>query len=160
MCRKISGSISHQTSADKSTGQAPFFRRPACAYRLMWFSRKIGPMIALSSLIGGAVSLFMKPAFETYTPSIPARIFLYLAPPAGVFLLFLLLNIRMIYWRGPDELDQRIQAQWSERIRACVESRKSQYKFFDIIDYLALFEIWKMKLQYKIRLWDWKEDEN
>src|SRR5579864_8167249 len=117
----------------------------------MWFSRKIGPMIALSGLIGGAVSLFMRPAFEMYTQSIPALILLYLAPPAGVLLLLLLLNIRMIYWRGPDELSQRIQAQWSERILACVENRKSQCKFSDIIDYLALFEIWKMKFGYKIR---------
>lgn len=66
----------------------------------------------------------------------------------------------MIYWRGSDELAQRVQAQWSERILACVENRKSQYKFSDIIDYLALFEIWEMKFGYKIRLWDWKDDEN
>jgi|GEM_PF-2796866 len=126
----------------------------------MFFSRKIGPMIALSGLIGGTVSLFMRPAFEIYTKSIPVLILLYLAAPAAVFLVFLELNIRMIYWNGPDELDQRIQAQWSERIRVRVENRKSQYKFTDIIDYLALLEIWKMKFGYKIRLWDWKKDED
>lgn len=117
-------------------------------------------MIALSSLIGGAVSLFMRPAFEIYTQSTPARILLYLAPPAAVFLIFLELNIRMIYWRGSDELTQRVRAQWAERIMAVVENRKSQYKFSDIIDYLALFEIWEMKFGYKIRLWNWKEDED
>jgi len=102
----------------------------------------------------------MRPAFEIYTKSIPVLILLYLAAPAAVFLVFLELNIRMIYWNGPDELDQRIQAQWSERIRVRVENRKSQYKFTDIIDYLALLEIWKMKFGYKIRLWDWKKDED
>jgi hypothetical protein len=117
-------------------------------------------MIALSSVIGSAVSLFMRPAFEIYTKSIPALIFLHLAPIAAVFLVLLELNIRMIYWNGPDELDQRIQAQWSERILVRVENRKSRYKFTDIIDYLALLEIWKMKLGYKIRLWDWKKDED
>jgi hypothetical protein len=117
-------------------------------------------MIALSGIIGGVVSLFMRPAFEIYTQSILARILLYLAPPAEVFLLLLLLNIRMIYWRGPDELAQRVQGQWSERIMACVENRKTRFKFLDIVDYLALYEIWRMKFGYKIRLWDWKDDEN
>lgn len=117
-------------------------------------------MIALSSLIGGAVSLFMRPAFEGYTQLVSARILLYLAPPVEVFLLLLLLNIRTIYWLGANELNQRIQAQWSERIRACVENKKSEYKFSDIVDYLALFEIWKIKFGYKIRLWDWEDDEN
>src|SRR5258708_21236187 len=113
-------------------------------------------MITLSSLIGCVVSLFVMPAFEIYTKYTPAFIVLYLAPPVAMFLVFLELNIRMIYWRGSDELAQRVQAQWSERIMARVENRKSQYKFSDIIDYLALFEIWEMKFGYKIRLWDWK----
>lgn len=162
MCPNASDTIADETLRNNLAWvwlPCAFAGSCSCA-RVMWFSRKIGPMIALSSLVGGAVAVFMRTTFELYTQSIPLRILLYIAPAAAIFLFLLLLNIRMIYWCGSDELAQRIQAQWSERILACVENRNSRYKFGDVIDYLALSEIWIMKCGYKIRAWDWKDDEN
>jgi hypothetical protein len=84
---------------------------------------------------------------------------LHLTPPALIFLLGLWIIVRMIYWRGAHELRERVEAQWKERMLARVEKRPYHPKFGDVLDYVALSEIWSAKMTYRLHLWDWPNED-
>ena len=126
----------------------------------MWYSRKFAPLFPAAVLIGGAESLWMKPAIEAYTTSSLLRILLYIVPPVLSYIGIFLINIALIAWFGGLELEEKLKAQWTERFLARVENREFDYRFDDILDYVALFVIWYCKITYALRLWDWQDNEN
>lgn len=121
----------------------------------MWYSRKFAPLFPISVLIGGTVSLWKKAAIEAYTASLAPRILIYLLPAFLSFIVILSINIALICRFGRNELKERLKAQWAERFLARVENRNLDYRFDDIVDYVALVAIWYSKTTYALRLWDW-----
>jgi len=121
----------------------------------MWYSRKFAPLFPISALIGGTVSLWKKAAIEAYTASLAPRILLYLVPAFLSFIVLLSINIALICRFGGNELKERLNAQWAERFLARVENRNFDYRFDDIVDYVAVVVIWYSKITYALRLWDW-----
>jgi hypothetical protein len=125
----------------------------------MWYWRKLGPLFAISFGVGGTISIWCRPWIEAHATSLIGRILLHLAPPALIFLLGLWIIVRMIYWCGAHELRQRVDAQWKERILARIEKQPYHPKFGDILDYVALSEIWWAKMTYRLHLWDWPNED-
>jgi len=121
----------------------------------MWYSRKFAPLFPISVLIGGTVSLWKKPTIEAYTTSTTLRILLYLVPAFLSFIVLLSVNIALICRFGRSELRERLKTQWAERFVARVENRNLDYRFDDIVDYVAVVVIWYSKITYALRLWDW-----
>lgn len=126
----------------------------------MWYSRKFAPLFALPALIGGAVFAWKRPAIEAYTPSIMLRILLYLLPAFISFVILLSINIALIHRFGRPELEQRLKAQWTARIRARIENGKFDYRFDDILDYVAFFKIWYCRIMYALDLRHWRDHES
>jgi hypothetical protein len=125
----------------------------------MWYSRKFAPLFPISIFIGGAVSLWKKPAIEAYTVSIAMRSMLYIAPALLTFVAILFANVLMICLFGRRELKERLKAQWRERFLAVVDNRSVDNRFEDMLDYVALCIIWYSKLTYVVHIWDWHQDE-
>jgi len=99
--------------------------------------------------------LWKKPTIEAYTTSTTLRILLYLVPAFLSFIVLLSVNIALICRFGRSELRERLKTQWAERFVARVENRNLDYRFDDIVDYVAVVVIWYSKITYALRLWDW-----
>jgi len=121
----------------------------------MWYSRKFAPLTPIAALIGTTVSLWKRPAIEAYTTSTALRVVLYVVPFFPSYIVLLFINIALIYRFGRNELKERLKAQWRERFLARVENRNPDYRFDDIVDYVAVVVIWYSKITYALRLWDW-----
>jgi len=124
----------------------------------MWYWRKLGWFVGIALGVGAAISFWYRSWIEVQASSRVGRVLLQLSFPSLLALLFLWVNIRLIYWCGAAELKQRLDAQWKERIVARVENRPYQPKFVDILDYVALSEIWWAKMTYRLHLWDWPDE--
>jgi hypothetical protein len=125
----------------------------------MWYFRKLGWFVGISFGVGAAVANWYRPWIESHSFSSLGHTLLQLEIPAIFGLLFIEFNIRLIYWFGTDELNQRILAQWTERIVAHVENRRCKVKWNDFIDFVASWDVWGTKIAYSLHLWNWPDEE-
>lgn len=127
----------------------------------MWYFRKLGWFVGVAFGVTAVIAYWYRPWLESHSffSSSLGHALLQLAIAALIGLLFLELNIRLIYWFGADELNQRIQTQWEERILAHAENRPCKVKWNDFLDLVASWDIWGTKMTYLLRLWNWSNEE-
>lgn len=125
----------------------------------MWYFRKLGWFVGVAFGISNVISYWYRAWIDSHSFSSLGHTFLQLALPALFGLTFLELNIRLIYWLGAEELNQRIQAQWAERILARAECRRCKVKWSDFIDFVASWDIWGTKVAYSLHLRSWRNEE-
>ena len=125
----------------------------------MWYFRKLGWFVGVAFGFGTAISYWYRAWIESHSFSPLGHTLLQLALPTLFGLLFLELNIRLVYWFGADELNQRIQAQWQETILAHVENRGCKVRWGDFIDFVASWDIWGTKIAYSLHLRNWHNEK-
>src|ERR1019366_9204286 len=98
------------------------------SYSKMWYFRKLGWFVGVAFGVSAVIAHWYHTSIESHASSPLGQTLLQLAIAAVFGLLFLEVNIRLIYWFGADEFNQRIEAQWKERILAHAENRRYHAK--------------------------------
>jgi hypothetical protein len=106
----------------------------------MWYFRKLGWFVGVAFGIGTVIAYWYRSWIESHSFSSLGHTVLQLAIPVVCGLLFIEFNIRLIYWFGTEELNQRVLVQWIERITAHVEDRPCKVKWSDFVDFVASWE--------------------
>jgi hypothetical protein len=125
----------------------------------MWYFRKLGWFVGIAFGTGTVIAYWYRPWIESHSFSPLGHTLLQLAIPVVCGLLFIEINVRLIYWFGIDELNHRVLTQWTERITAHVEDRPCKVKWSDFIDFVASWDIWGTKIAYSLHLWNWPDEE-
>ena len=125
----------------------------------MWYFRKLGWFVGVAFGVSAVIAHWYHTSIESHASSPLGQTLLQLAIAAVFGLLFLEVNIRLIYWFGADEFNQRIEAQWKERILAHAENRRYHAKWNDFLDFVASWDIWGTKIIYWLHLRNWHNEE-